>query len=141
MVISGTSSPWAILPVDIEKLQKLTIIKKCFRVEEIPTAWLLVHLLLCAKYEEGQGWCTIEECAVIAKICGIDQKDLMVIHTRHATLLHYSTVSVLCDKVLCNADIILPFKNSLSSCLLATSQLSIMKLSSSPKLEWFPLKY
>ena len=60
---------------DIERLRTLIlqVIDEEFRQKQdrgIPTGWLLLHLLLRHKYQD-QGWCTKEECAPIAKLCGI----------------------------------------------------------------------
>ena len=102
---------------DIDMLRKviLNIIGTQFQAEPMPTAWLLLNLLLRAKYEENRGWCTMEECIDIAAKCCINREQLphvlKMIHERYGTLLHYSTVPGLCEKVLCTANIILlPFK-------------------------------
>jgi len=104
---------------DIEELQKiiLAIIETRFHAEPIPTAWLLLHLLLRARYEKEPGWCTVEECVKVARACGIEEKELIgkdgilrYIHKHYGTLLYYPKVPGLCDRVICDPNIILhPF--------------------------------
>ena len=101
---------------DIEELRKviLTIIETRFQPEHIPTAWLMLHLLLRAKYEREPGWCTVEECGEVGMACGIESKELLkedgilhYIHKHYGTLLYYPKVPGLCDKVICDPNIIL----------------------------------
>ena len=101
---------------DIENLRKVifdTIIKR-FPAEDIPTAWLLLHLLLRARYEHNRGWCSLEECIATAKACGISREELLgehgvlrFIHKYYGTILYYINVPGLRDKVLCDPNIIL----------------------------------
>ena len=105
--------------VDIEELRRviLAIIESRFEAKAIPTAWLLLHLLLRAKYEREPGWCTVEECMEVARDCSIEREELLgetgvlrYIHKNYGTLLYYPTVPGLCEKVICDPDIILhPF--------------------------------
>ena len=101
---------------DIGELRKviLTIIETRFQPEQIPTAWLMLHLLLRARYEREPGWCTVEECVEVATACGIKEEELLgengilrYIHKYYGTLLYYPTVPGLCDKVICDPNIIL----------------------------------
>ena len=107
---------------DIDELRKviLTVIETRFQPEPIATAWLLIHLLLRAKYEREPGWCTVEECVKVAVACGIKTEELLgkeellwedgilrYIHKHYGTLLYYPTVPGLCDKVICDPNIIL----------------------------------
>jgi len=104
---------------DIEELRRviLTIVETRFHAEPIPTAWLLLHLLLRAKYEKDPGWCTVEECVKLARACGIKEEELLgedgilrYIHKHYGTLLYYPKVAGLCGKVICDPNIILhPF--------------------------------
>jgi len=104
---------------DIEELRKiiLAIIETRFHAEPIPTAWLMLHLLLRAKYEKEPGWCTVKECVKVARACGIEEKDLLgedgilrYIHKHYGTLLYYPKVPGLCDRVICDPNVILhPF--------------------------------
>ena len=104
---------------DIEELRRviLTIIQTRFQPEPIPTAWLLLHLLLRAKYEREPGWCTVEECVKVAVACSIKEGELLeedgilrYIHKHYGTLLYYPKVPGLCDRVICDPNIILhPF--------------------------------
>ena len=101
---------------DIEELRKviLTIIETRFQPEHIPTAWLMLHLLLRAKYERERGWCTVEECGEVGMACGIESQELLkedgilhYIHKHYGTLLYYPKVAGLCGKVICDPNIIL----------------------------------
>ena len=104
---------------DIEELRRviLDIIQTRFQPEPIPTASALLHLLLRAKYEREPGWCTVEECVMLAMACGIEKEDLLgedgilcYIHKHYATLLYYPKVPGLCYRVICDPNIILhPF--------------------------------
>ena len=104
---------------DIEELRRviLTIIETRFQPEHILTAWLLLHLLLRAKYEKEPGWCTVEECVEVARDCSIEREELLgetgvlrYVHKYYGTLLYYPAVPGLCEKVICDPDIILhPF--------------------------------
>jgi len=83
---------------DIIELRKviLEIIKQRFKQEDIPTAWLLLHLFLRTRYEKKPGWCTVEGCVKVARACGIKPEDLLgedgilhCIHKHYGTLLYY----------------------------------------------------
>jgi len=104
---------------DIEELRRviLTIIETRLKPElkPIPTAWLLFHLLLRHEYEKQPGWCTVKECVEVAKTCGIEEKDLLkedggvlrYIHENYGTLLYYPKVPGLCNRVVCDPNVIL----------------------------------
>ena len=104
---------------DIQELRKviLTIIETRFPPQPLPTAWLMLHLLLRTKYEKEPGWCTVEECVKVAMACGIKKEELLgeggilrYIHKHYGTLLYYPKVPGLCDRVVCDPNIILhPF--------------------------------
>ena len=100
---------------DVEELRKMicTIIETRLKSEPIPTSWLMLHLLLRAKYEKEPGWCTLEECVKLARACGIKEELLGIlcyIHNHYGTLLYYPKVAGLCSKVICDPNIILhPF--------------------------------
>ena len=104
---------------DIEELRRviLNVIESRFEPEPIPTAWLVLHLLLRTRYEKEPGWCSVEECVKVASACGIKKEDLLgedgilrYIHKHYGTLLYYRKVAGLCQKVICDPNIILhPF--------------------------------
>ena len=105
---------------DIEELRRviLNIIESRFEPDPIPTAWLVLHLLLRTKYEKEPGWCTVDECVKVASACGIKKDELLrpddgilcYIHKHYGTLLYYRKVAGLCQKVICDPNIILhPF--------------------------------
>ena len=104
---------------DIQELRKviLTIIETRFPPQPLPTAWLMLHLLLRTKYEREPGWCTVEECVKVAMACSIKEEELLgedgilrYIHKHYGTLLYYPKVAGLCGKVICDPNIILhPF--------------------------------
>ena len=89
--VSGDSS-------DIEELRELiaTIVHNRFESEPVPTATLLLHLILRMKFDPTPGWCSLEECVEIAGHCGISREDLtkeggilQYLHDRFGTILHY----------------------------------------------------
>ena len=102
---------------DIEELRKaiLTIIDTKFQKESVPPSLLLLHLLLRTKHEKQPGWCTLNECVEVATACGIKKEHLLrkkdgilrYIHEHYGTLLYYPNVPGLCDKVICDPNIIL----------------------------------
>ena len=104
---------------DIEELRRviLTIIETRFQPEPIPTAWVMLHLLLHAKYEKEPGWCFVEECVKLARACDITEEELLgedgilrYIHKHYGTLLYYPKVAGLCHKVIIDPNFILqPF--------------------------------
>jgi len=108
---------------DIKELRRviLTIINTRFQSKPIPTAWLLLHLLLRARFEKEPGWCSVEECVKVAKACNIKEEELLgedgilhYIHKHYGTLLYYPKVDGLCGKVICDPNIILhPFTRTL----------------------------
>ena len=83
---------------DIEGLRELikTVVNDRFKPEPVPTATLLLHLILRMKFDPTPGWCSLEECIEIAKRCGISRNDLLkedgilqYLHDRFGTILHY----------------------------------------------------
>lgn len=101
---------------DVNKLREViqTIIDTRLKPKPMPTGWLLLHLLLRLKYEKEPGWCTLEECGKIAKACGLKEEELSgedgilrAIHINFGTLLYYPNVPGLCNKVICDPNLIL----------------------------------
>ena len=101
---------------DIEELRRVIfdIIRTRFEQKDIPTAWLLLHLYLRIKYEERPGWCTVEDCVKAATVFGMKEDELLgehgilqYIHKYYGTLLYYPKVAGLCNRVICDPNIIL----------------------------------
>ena len=90
--VSGDSS-------DIMRLRELittTVHSKRFKPEPVPTATLLLHLILRKKFNPTPGWCSLEECVEIAERCGISREDLtkeggilQYLHDSFGTILYY----------------------------------------------------
>ena len=90
--VSGDSS-------DIEGLRELIIEivhSNRFKPEPVPTATLLLHLILRNKFDATPGWCELDKCVKIADSCGISEEDLtkkngilQYLHDRFGTILHY----------------------------------------------------
>ena len=105
--VSGCSS-------DIEQLRQLitTIVHRRFTPVQVPTAALLLHLILRLKFEK-RGWCTMQECIEMAKICGISRQDLLAengilqyLHDSFGTILHYRGLKI-GERVIINTNIIM----------------------------------
>ena len=101
---------------DVDELRRVItdLIEKNFPPEEIPTATLMLHLLLRAKFGSEQGWCTLTECIAVAKECGISKEDLLgehgilqFVHKNYGTLLSYIAVDGLKEKVIFDPNVIL----------------------------------
>ena len=79
--VSGDSS-------DIVRLRELitnTVHSKRFNPKPVPTATLLLHLILRKKFEHNPGWCSLEKCIEIAEHFGISEEDL----TKEGGILQY----------------------------------------------------
>ena len=94
--VSGDSS-------DIEGLRELitTVVHDRFMPEPVPTATLLLHLILHMKFDPTPGWCSLEECIAIAERCSISREDLtkeggilQYLHDRFGTILHYRGLKI-----------------------------------------------
>ena len=102
---------------DIENLRTLIlkIVEAEFRHDsEVPTGWMLLHLILRLKYQE-KGWCTMAECIATAASCGITENELpyvlKYIHKNYGTIFYYP--GVLNNIVICDPDVILsPLKSA-----------------------------
>ena len=102
---------------DIESLRTLIlkIVEQQFwHDNEVPTGWMLLHLILCHKYQE-KGWCTMAECIATAASCGITENELPLVlkytHKNYGTILYYP--GVLNNIVICDPDVILsPLKSA-----------------------------
>ena len=64
---------------DIEGLRELItrIVHERFTPQQVPTAALLLHLILRMRFDPSPGWCSLEECVEIAERCGISREDLL----------------------------------------------------------------
>ena len=94
--VSGDSS-------DIKGLRELieTTVHNRFNPKKVPTATLLLHLILRLKFDPSPGWCSLEECISIAEHCGISREDLtkeggilQYLHDSFGTILHYRGLKI-----------------------------------------------
>ena len=88
---------------DIKGLRELitTVVHNRFKPEPVPTATLLLHLILRMKFDPTPGWCSLEGCIEIAERCGISREDLtkeggilQYLHDRFGTILHYRGLEI-----------------------------------------------
>ena len=97
---------------EIQQLQTFLrqIIDDYFDPVELPSSWLLFHLLLRHRYECSPGVCKLEECQTLAKECGLDEKDvpqvLQYIHQNLGTILFYEEVEGLNELVICDPNVL-----------------------------------
>ena len=105
---------------DLQQLQAFLkqVIDNCFDPVELPSSWLLFHLLLRYRYEKPPGVCKLEECRALAKGCGLDEDDvpkvLQYIHQHLGTILFYEEVQGLNELVICDPNVL--FKRIFSPC-------------------------
>ena len=98
---------------DIEGLRELItrIVHERFTPQEVPTGALLLHLILRMKFDPSPGWCSLEECAVIAEQCGISRADLkgvlQYLHDKYGTILYYGRLTKLGKRVVVNVNLIM----------------------------------
>ena len=101
---------------DIMELRRLisVIVHRHFPPEKVPTAILLLHLILRMRFEDNPGWCSIEECIEIAENCGISKNDLLkengvldYLHNRFGTILYHRNIEKINRRVIVNANIIM----------------------------------
>ena len=98
---------------DIEGLRELItrIVHERFTPQEVPTGALLLHLILRMKFDPSPGWCSLEECAVIAEHCGISRADLkgvlQYLHDKYGTILYYGQLKKLGKRVIVNVNLIM----------------------------------
>ena len=97
---------------EIHQLQAFLrhVIGDRFRSVELPSSWLLFHLLLRHRYEDSPGVCTLADCRALARGCGLDEKDvpqvLRYIHRHLGTILFYEEVQGLNDLVICDPNVL-----------------------------------
>ena len=98
---------------DIEGLRELItrIVHKRFTPRQVPTGALLLHLILRMKFDPSPGWCSLEECVVIAEHCGISRADLkgvlQYLHDKYGTILYYGRLTKLGKRVIVNVNLIM----------------------------------
>ena len=97
---------------EIHQLQTFLrqIIGDRFSPVELPSSWLLFHLLLRHRYENSPGVCKLEDCPALARGCGMDENDvpkvLRYIHRRLGTILFYEEVQGLNELVICDPNVL-----------------------------------
>ena len=97
---------------EIKQLQKFIreVIDDRFGSVELPSSWLLFHLLLRHHYENSPGVCKLEDCPALARGCGMDENDvpkvLRYIHRRLGTILFYEEVHGLNQLVICDPNVL-----------------------------------
>ena len=86
------------------------VIDDRFGSVELPSSWLLFHLLLRHHYENSPGVCKLADCRALAKGCGLDENDvpqvLRYIHRRIGTILFYEEVQGLNELVICDPNVL-----------------------------------
>ena len=98
---------------DIEGLRELIarIVDERFTPQQVPTAALLLHLILRMRFDPSPGWCSLEECAEIAESCGIFSNDLkgvlQYLHDKYGTILYYGRLKKLGKRVIVNVNLIM----------------------------------
>ena len=97
---------------EIHRLQAFLkrVIDDRFAPVELPSSWLLFHLVLRQRYENSPGVCKLAECQALAKGCGLDEKDvpqvLQYIHRHLGTILFYEEVEGLNKLVICDPNVL-----------------------------------
>ena len=97
---------------EIKQLQAFLrkVIDKRFAPVELPSSWLLFHLILRHRYENSPGVCKLAECRALAKGCGLDEDDvrkvLRYIHHHLGTILFYEQVKGLKELVICDPNVL-----------------------------------
>ena len=98
---------------DIEGLRELItrIVHERFTPQQVPTGALLLHLILRMRFDPSPGWCSLEECVVIAEHCGISRADLkgvlQYLHDKYGTILYYGRLEKLGKRVIVNVNLIM----------------------------------
>ena len=98
---------------DIEGLRELItrIVHERFTPQQVPTGALLLHLILRMKFDPSPGWCSLEECVVIAEHCGISRAHLkgvlQYLHDKYGTILYYGRLTKLGKRVIVNVNLIM----------------------------------
>ena len=97
---------------EIQQLQAFLkqVIDDRFCPIELPSSWLLFHVLLRQRYESSPGVCTLAESRNLAKSCGLDEDDvpkvLRYIHQHLGTILFYEEVQGLNELVICDPNLL-----------------------------------
>ena len=97
---------------EIKQLQKFIrkVVDDRFGSVELPSSWLLFHLLLRHCYENSPGVCKLADCRALAKGCCLDENDvpevLRYIHRRLGTILFYEDVPELNELVICDPNVL-----------------------------------
>ena len=101
---------------DIVGLRELItrIVHERFTPQQVPTGALLLHLILRMRFDPSPGWCSLEECVVIAERCGISREDLLgekgvlqYLHDKYGTILYYGRLEKLGKRVIVNVNLIM----------------------------------
>ena len=101
---------------DIEGLREVItrIVHERFTPQQVPTGALLLHLILRMRFDPSPGWCSLEECVVIAEHCGISREDLLgeegvlqYLHDKYGTILYYGRLEKLGKRVIVNVNLIM----------------------------------
>ena len=101
---------------DIEGLRELItrIVHERFTPQQVPTAALLLHLILRMRFDPSPGWCSLEECVEIAEHCGISREDLLgeggvlqYLHDKYGTILYYGRLKKLSKRVIVNVNLVM----------------------------------
>ena len=101
---------------DIEGLRELItrIVHERFTPQKVPTGALLLHLILRLRFDPSPGWCSLEECVVIAEHCGISREGLLgekgvlqYLHDKYGTILYYGRLKKIGKRVIVNVNLIM----------------------------------
>ena len=97
---------------DIEGLRELItrIVHERFTPQQVPTGAILLQLILRMRFDPSPGWCSLEECAVIAEHCGISRADLkgvlQYLQDKFGTIHYYGRLKKLGKRVIVNVNLI-----------------------------------
>ena len=97
---------------EIQQLQVFLrqVIVARFNPVELPSSWLLFHLILRHRYEKSQGVCKLADCRALARGCELDEDDvpqvLRYIHRHLGTILFYDQVQGLNELVICDPNVL-----------------------------------
>ena len=103
-------------PSEIDGLRQLisNIVHDRFTPVMVPTAALLLHLILRMKFDRSPGWCTLEQCIQVAESCGVSKEDLLredgilqYLHDNFGTILYYRKLTKLSLRVIINTNVIM----------------------------------
>ena len=103
-------------PSEIDGLRQVisNIVHDRFTPVMVPTAALLLHLILRMKFDKSPGWCTLEQCIQVAESCGISKEELLredgilqYLHDNFGTILYYRKLTKLSLRVIINTNVIM----------------------------------